>query len=199
MKIYGLTGGTGSGKSTAAKRFAEHGIPVIDADQVGHDVIAPGGAAEEAVRNEFGESVLACGRIDRVKLGALVFADRAALERLNALVHPAITAEIARRCAAFAAAGEDAVVIDAALLGDRGVREPWLDGLILIACGRAERVRQLVLSKGMTPEEANRRIDMQVSPESKRALADWVIENMSTVAELHRRVDAIIERIHAAS
>src|SRR5690606_21653418 len=69
MKIIGLTGGTGSGKSTAARRFEERGIPVIDADRIGHELIAPGGAAEQAVIAAFGEDILESGTIDRAKLG----------------------------------------------------------------------------------------------------------------------------------
>jgi dephospho-CoA kinase len=191
MKIYGLTGGTGSGKSAAAARFATHGVAVIDADKVGHAVIAPGGMAEAAVREAFGDAVLSEGGIDRVKLGARVFGDREALARLNALVHPAIFAEIGRQCVAHAEAGRPAVLIDAALLAEGGKREPFLDGLVLVLAPRATRLQRLVTSRGIPAEQAARQLDAQTPPEAKRPLADWVIENDGTLEVLHNRVDAI--------
>ena len=98
MRIYGLTGGTGSGKTEVAERFLATGIPVVDADRIGHALIAPGGAAVDAVRNAFGDRILSCGRIDREKLGRIVFTDADARNRLNAIVHPAIRSEIHARC-----------------------------------------------------------------------------------------------------
>ncbi len=196
MKLYGLTGGTGSGKSEAAKRFAARGIPVMDADAIGHDVIAPGGAAEQAVLAAFGQDILSCGKIDREKLSAVVFRDAEARKKLNAAVHPAIFAEIGRRCAALAEAGHQAVIIDAALLGEGGRRDPMLDGLILMLCPEEERVRRLVKLRGMDAAEAQRRMAAQTPPESKRAVADWVIDNNGSIEALHARVDAIAEALH---
>ena len=193
-----MTGGAGSGKSAAAKRFAERGIPVIDADKIGHEVIGPGGAAEQAVMAAFGEAVATSGTIDREKLAAAVFGDAAALRQLNALVHPAIAREVMARCRALAEAGHAAVVIDAALLAERGEREPWLDGLIVVDCPRAERLRRLVELRGMAREDVERRLNMQTPPESKLAAADWVIENTGTRADLYARVDDIAKAIMEA-
>ncbi len=199
MRIYGLTGGTGSGKTEAARRFADHGFAVIDADAIGHEVIAAGGAAERAVLDAFGSAIQTCGRIDRAKLGALVFADRTARHRLNAIVHPVIAAEIGRRCADYAEVGQPEIILDAALLGEDGAREAWLTGLILVLCPVEDRVRRLVAKRGLTETEARQRIAAQTPPESKRALADWVIENDGTIEALHVRVDAIAEVIHGTS
>ena len=116
MRIYGLAGGTGCGKSEVARVFADSGIPVIGADAIGHELIASGGGAVEAVTQAFGDGILTGGVIDRAKLGALVFADPDARERLNAIVHPLIAEEIDRRCGSLADAGHPFVVIDAALL-----------------------------------------------------------------------------------
>lgn len=195
MRIIGLTGGAGSGKSEAAKRFAERGIPVIDADKIGHEVIGPGGAAEQDVIAAFGEAVCVSGIINRDKLAAAVFGDAAALQRLNAIVHPAIAREIARRCRALAEAGPPAVIIDAALLAENGVREPWLDGLIVVACPREERLRRLVDRRGMRRDDADRRLRVQAPPETKFAAADWVIDNAGSLADLRRRVDEVVDRI----
>ena len=196
MRVYGLTGGTGSGKSEAAKRFAERGIPVIDADAAGHALIAPGGAAEAGVIRAFGETILTHGRIDREKLAAVVFDAEESRCMLNALIHPAIFAEIGAQCARLAEAGYAAVMIDAALLGEGGAREPWLAGLVLVLASRETRARRLAASRGMAAAEIARRMAAQTPPEHKRSIANWVIENEGGIEDLHRRVDEIAESIH---
>jgi dephospho-CoA kinase len=195
MRVYGLTGGTGSGKSAAARRFATHGIGVIDADQVGHDVLAPGGAAEQAVRDAFGNDILTDGVIDRAKLGARVFADPDALRQLNSLTHPAIFGEIGRRCADLVQAGHRVVMIDAALLAEGGQRESFLDGLVLVLAPAETRSARLVTGRGLAPEQAARQIAAQQPPEDKRPLADWIIDNDGDLAHLHRQVDAIAREL----
>ena len=199
MKVYGLTGGTGSGKSTAAERFAVRGLSVVDADRVGHEVLAPGGAAEDRVRGAFGPGILTCGRIDREKLGALVFGDPKALATLNAAVQPAIMMEILSRCGGLAERGCPAVLIDAALLGDDGLRAPWLDGLVLVLAEVDTRVARLIASLGMAEEQVRQRIDAQTVPESKRGLADWIVENNGSLDTLHAEVDRIAEEMLDAS
>lgn len=195
MRIYGLTGGTGSGKSEAGRRFSELGIPVIDADAIGHEVIAPGGAAEKDVIAAFGEGVVTDGAIDRAKLGARIFADNAARSRLNALVHPAIRMEIATRCAELAEKGNPIAIIDAALIGENGRRDDFLSGVILVLCPDEERVRRLMQNRGLSEDEARRRIASQTPPEAKLAIADWVIENKGTIEELYTEVDRIADEV----
>ncbi|MBI1319724.1 MAG: dephospho-CoA kinase [Candidatus Hydrogenedens sp.] len=193
MKIYGLTGGTGSGKSTAARRFEERGIPVIDADRVGHDLLAPGGAAERAVIDAFGDDILTSGTIDRAKLGARVFADPEALQRLNGLVHPALFGEIARRVGEYALQGRNAVIVDAALLAENGRKEDWLEALILVTAPVEARVARLRDGRGIDEAESRRRIAAQTDPESKRAAARWVVDNGGGLVALYEQVDAIAE------
>lgn len=197
MQLIGLTGGTGSGKSEAGRRFAARDMAVIDADAVGHDVIAPGGSAEDAVRAAFGEAILSEGIIDREKLGARVFGDADALRTLNALVHPAIISEIGRRCADYAEAGAPAVIIDAALIAESGKLEPWLSGLILVSCPLEERIRRLVTLRGMREDDARQRAAAQGDPDRKRPLARWVIENSGTREALYEQVDRIADAIEA--
>ncbi|MFP4502340.1 MAG: dephospho-CoA kinase [Candidatus Hydrogenedentota bacterium] len=192
MRIYGLTGGVGSGKSEAARRFAEQGVPVIDADAAGHEVIGPGGAAAGPLVEHFGTDILTDGIIDRKKVSERVFGDPAALAKLNEIVHPAIFAEIAHQVRALSQAGEERTILDAALLAENGQREPWLEGLILVLCPREERLQRLIERRGMTQGEANRRIDAQTPPEYKAPLADWVIENTGPVETLHAQVDEIV-------
>ena len=191
MVIAGLTGGTGSGKSAAARRFEHHGIPVVDADKIGHELIAPGGLAEARVAGAFGNGVLTGGAVDREKLGKRVFADPAELARLNAIVHPVLFEVIAARCTAHAAEDVPACVIDAALIGEKGRLDPWLDCLVLVSCPVEIRVQRLATHRGMEVSQARLRIAAQTDPEQKRPLARWVIDNSGSLAELHRRVDAV--------
>ena len=194
MRIYGLTGGTGSGKSEAARRFASHGIPIIDADAVGHEVIAPGGAAEKSVIDAFGEGILTDGAIDRGKLGTQVFRNEEARKKLNSIVHPAIGMAIAMRCAALAEQ-HDVVIIDAALIAENGKKEDYLSGLMLVLCPDELRVQRLVAHRGVDEAEARRRIAAQTPPEKKLALADWVIDNSGDIDALHARVDEVAEEL----
>lgn len=196
LRIYGLTGGLGSGKSEAGRRFAHHGIPVIDADRIGHDVIAPGGAAEQAVKEAFGEAVLTSGTIDREKLAARIFSDEAARRRLNELVHPLIARTIAMQCGELAGKGHERVIVEAALLAENGRREEWLDGLILVLCSLEERLHRLESSRGIPREAAERRMAAQTPPERKMDAADWIIDNSGTLEALHERVDEVVRALY---
>ena len=193
MRIFGLTGGIGCGKSEAGRAFEQRGVPVIDADRVGHDVIEPGGAAHDAVLGAFGRDILAeDGRIDRARLAVRAFADAAAREQLNAITHPAIYAEIARRCTEFAEQGAETILVEAALIGEKGQLNPMFEGLILVSCPEPERLRRVTEQRGMDRAEAERRIAAQSDPESKRALAKWVIENGGDLDNLQDQVEAIV-------
>lgn len=195
MRIYGLTGGIATGKSEAAKRFVELGIPVIDADKAGHEAIEPGGAAAEAVLQTFGEGILTDRRIDRAKLGALVFSDEQARQRLNAIVHPIIKRKVAARCRALADQGYDVAIVDAALLAEGRKREACLSGLILITSSHDTRLLRLVEFRGLSADEAQWRIHAQAPPEEKVALADWVIKNDGTIDELCAQVNAVAKEL----
>jgi dephospho-CoA kinase len=191
MRIYGLTGGVGSGKSAVAARLSELGFPVLNADEIGHECLAPGGRAADAVLRAFGTAILSSGAIDRAKLAALVFGDKAALATLNAIAHPAIIQTIAERCDALAREGHTVAIVEAALLAENGALDAWLDGLILVTCRSDIRMARLVQLRGMDPAQARLRIDAQTPPERKAHLADWVIENEGTLEQLRERVDEV--------
>ena len=197
MFLAGLTGGIGSGKSAAARRFVAAGIPVIDADQIGHQLLEEGGAAVPGVIALFGESCSRSGAIDRELLAGRVFHDPEAMALLNALMHPLVAVEVMRRCAALAEKGPSVVLVEAALLAEQGAKEPWMNALILVVCPEAVRVRRLVEHRGMKHEDARARIAMQTPPEAKVALADWVIDNIGTLEALHRQVDQIATELRA--
>lgn len=199
MQLCGLTGGIASGKSEAAKRFAARGVPVIDADKVGHAMLAPGGAAAQAVVEAFGDGILSGGRIDREKLAGVVFGDPQARQRLNALVHPPVIREVAERCAALERQGHEIVIVEAALLAEGGARDAWLDKLIVVTCSAKTRRRRLIEIRGMNANEAQQRIDAQTPPETKVPAADWVIENEGTLEELHAQIDPIVGELLGVS
>lgn len=171
MRIYGLTGGTGSGKSEAARRFAQAGIPVLDADAIGHELLESTGPVLDSVLRAFGDGILTDGQIDREKLGAIVFGDADRRTTLNQIVHPAIRMEIGLRCARLAEEGKHLALIDAALLGENGRLDPFLSGLVLVLSPVEMRIDRLVRHRGLTDAEARRRIDAQTPPERKIALA----------------------------
>ena len=187
--VVGLTGGIGSGKSTVAAILAELGAHVIDADKIGHEVYRPGTEGFRAVVDAFGTGIVgADGTIDRRTLGAIVFADVAARMRLNALVHPVIGREIARRIEA-ARAEERPIVIEAALLLEAGWR-PLIDQVWLVAVPRETAIARLMTSRGLTRVEVERRLDAQMTDAARRPLADVVIENDGSPEALRTQVES---------
>lgn len=196
VKIYALTGGIAAGKSEASRKFEELGIPVIDADRIAHAVMEPGGRAYEAVVAHFGEAILANGKIDRAKLGALVFDAPEELARLNAMVHPAVQLEIAQRLADLSDE-HDVAIIDAALHAENGELGPGIEGLILVHTSEEERLRRLVEHRNLTRNDAEQRVSAQTRPERKMHLATWIIENDGSIEDLHEQVEAVARELLA--
>jgi len=196
MKIIGLTGGIGSGKSAAASFFREAGIPVIDADSIGHNLLENNPAIQKAVIAAFGNNITTDGcAISREKLAALAFADAAVRQQLNAILHPAIIAEVGKRCAACQAEGYDAIIVEAALIGESGQRDGWLTGLILVLASEPVRIDRLMRYRSFSREEAMRRIAAQTPPNNKRAIADWTIDNSGDLETLCTRVIQVVQEI----
>jgi dephospho-CoA kinase len=185
--VIGLTGGIGSGKSTVAAMLAELGAHVIDADQVGHEVYRAGTEGFRRVVAAFGPGIVGPdGEIDRRALGTIVFADPAALARLNAIVHPLIGEAIRAR---IAAAGDGRpIVIEAAVLIEAGWR--FFDQIWLVTARPETAIARVMASRGLTRAEAERRLAAQLSDAERRRHAQVVIENDGTRAELRARVEA---------
>jgi dephospho-CoA kinase len=193
VETIGLTGGIGTGKSTVAGLLAELGAQVIDADKIGHEVYAPGTPGFARVVEAFGNGIVgADGVIDRRALGAIVFADAAALTRLNALVHPLIAEEIRRRMMAARAASAAPIVVEAAIMLEAGWR--FFDQLWVVVVDRERAIERVTGSRGMTAAEVARRIDAQMPEAERRRLADVVIDNNGTPAALREQVDAAWHR-----
>jgi len=188
--VIGLSGGIGSGKSTVAAILAELGAFVIDADRIGHEIYRPGTEGFRRVVEAFGSGVIgADGSVDRRALGAIVFADPAALARLNALVHPLIGEEIQRRIAA--ARAEEAgrpIVVEAAILIEAGWR--FFDRIWLVTVGRETAIARVRAARGLERAEVERRMGAQLPDAERRRVADVVIANDGTPAELRARVEA---------
>ncbi|SBS73979.1 dephospho-CoA kinase [uncultured Microbacterium sp.] len=196
MALVALTGGIASGKSTIARRLAEHGAVIVDADQIVREVQAPGSPVLDAIADEFGAAVIRPdGSLDRAALGARVFGDTAALARLNAIVHPAVRRDSARRFADALASDPGAVVVyDVPLLVEARVDDPW--ELIVVAHAPADlRRRRLVELRGLTEADAAARIAAQVDDDARLAVADVVIDTSGTLEDTLAQTDALWERL----
>jgi dephospho-CoA kinase len=173
----GLTGGIATGKSHVMARLAESGLHTLDLDRIGHEVMAPGGAAYDDVVAAFGPTVLGPdGRVDRQVLGARVFADGAARARLNALVHPRVRAEEARRVAALADDPAAVVVTEAALLVEAGVHLRF-DRLVVVHCRPEQQLARLRRRDGLDEAAARARIASQMPIDEKLAFAHLTIDS----------------------
>ena len=176
----GLTGGIACGKSRVRRRLAAAGFGTLDLDAVAHEMIAPGGPAYDDVVAAFGRGILAAdGTVDRKALGARVFADAAARAELNALVHPRVRDEEARRAAAHAAAGGRVFVTDAALLVEAGLHLRF-DRLVVVDCEGGEQLRRLVARDGIDEAAARARIEAQMPAAEKRRFAHIALDASGT-------------------
>jgi dephospho-CoA kinase len=181
LLVIGLTGGIGAGKSAVLADLMSLGAAGIDADQVARQVMAPDGAAFAGVVAEFGAEILAAdGQIDRGRLGQRVFADPAALARLEAIVHPAVGAAIAARVAASHA---PAVVIEAIKLLEAGLSRRLCDEVWVAHCSLRQQIARLRASRGMAEDEVRRRVASQMPARQMIAQADRVIDTSGTRAE----------------
>jgi dephospho-CoA kinase len=187
MKVVGLTGGIGAGKSTVSARLAAKGAVVVDADAVVKELQVKGTPVFEAIVERFGPGVVGPdGELDRPALAAVVFGDPEALAELNALVHPAVGAEILRRVAEHQ--GSDRVVVlDVPLLVESGRYQAA--GVIVVDAPVEVAIERLVRDRGMTEDEARARMARQVSREERLAKADFVLDNSGAPEALDAAVD----------
>jgi dephospho-CoA kinase len=181
----GLTGNVACGKTTVGRLLVERGAEYIDADTLAHVLMEPGTPEHARIVERFGPAVLLPdGRIDRSKLGPIVFADPAALHDLEAILHPGVRGEIRRRLRASTAA---MVVVDAIKLLESGLAHE-MDAVWVVTCPRAEQMRRLVTDRGLTAAQAELRIDAQAPQEEKVRQATVVIDNGGTLAETEIQV-----------
>lgn len=202
MILIGLTGGIASGKSTVAGMLRSKGAHIIDADRLGHEAIAPGQPAYDALVARFSADILASdGTIDRSKLAAIVFADPSARADLESVTHPVIYSRILSKIEELRNT-DDVVVLDAALLvemfPDRG-RSIGIECLVVVSSFPEEQLKRMIELRGMDEVDARARIDAQAPAERKLAAADIVVNNRGTLAELEESVDTLWSEIHSLS
>jgi dephospho-CoA kinase len=191
--LIGLTGGIGSGKSTVSARLAELGAVVIDADAITKELQQPGTEVFDAMVERFGTGIVAPdGTLDRQAVADIVFADADALADLNAIVHPAVGVELARRMEAEAAT-DHVVVLDVPLLVESGRSD--LAALVVVDVDPEVAVQRLVEQRGMREDDARARMARQASREDRRSRADHVLDNSGSVEDLRAQVDALWEKI----
>lgn len=193
MRVIGLTGGIGSGKSAVSALLAGYGAAVVDADEIAREVVVPGGPAYDPLVARFGREVLAAdGTIDRAALAAVAFADPAALHDLNAITHPAIGLVMAERLGALATRGDATVAVAVIpLLGRRHVDALGLEAVVVVDCPPEVAVDRLVRLRGMPEADARARLAAQASRQERLALADYVVDNSGPAEELADRVAAL--------
>jgi dephospho-CoA kinase len=195
MLRLGITGGIASGKSVVARMLRDLGFQVIDADTLSHQLMEPGQPAFDDIVAEFGADVLgASSRIDRAKLAAIVFADPAKLARLNAILHPRIEQQIARRFDAWEKEGvADAAFVEAALLVEAGYQKR-LHGLLVAWCTPEQQLQRL-LARGLAEDEARGRMAAQMPVEQKLHYATEKIDCSGTLEETHRQVTKLAAKL----
>jgi dephospho-CoA kinase len=197
--VIGLTGGIASGKSVVSAMLAAHGALVIDADKVGHEAYAPGSDCYAAVVVAFGKDIVAQdGQIDRKALGAKVFGDPAKRKQLEGIVWPWMRKTMDGRLAAIRAEGTAVVVLEAAVL----IEADWvpITDQVWVVTVSPEVARQRIIERnGLTAEQADARINAQLSNDERVRHAQVVIDNSGTLAELRERVDAAWQALGVSS
>lgn len=197
MKLFGLTGGIASGKSTVAKILRELGAAVVDADQLSREVVAPGHEGWQEIVATFGNEVLQADQnLDRQKLRTIIFNNPAARKQLEAIIHPRVRALAEQRIREHTAAGSELIVYEVPLLFEGKIHE-WLRPVILVACDLKIQRQRLQQRDSIDGEAAQKIIDAQMSLAEKRRLADYVIENDGDLADLESQVRAVVAKIQA--
>lgn len=189
--VIGLTGGIGSGKSAAADEFARLGATVVDTDAIAHQLTGPGGAAIPEVKQQFGSTFVdAAGAMNRKRMRDLVFSDPAEKQRLEALLHPMIRAESARRIAS--AAGPYAVLVVPLLIESPGYRER-IGRVLVVDCPKELQIARVRQRSGLPEGEIRRIIAAQIQREKRLAAADDVIDNSGPIAAMQQQVRQLHE------
>ncbi len=196
--LIGLTGGIASGKSTVARRLVRHGAVHIDADDLAREVVRPGTSGLAKIAAAFGDAVLLPdGSLNRAALGAVVFSDPEALDRLNAIVHPEVRALSNTLIRKAETDDPNAIVVyDVPLLVEAGVDHPF-DLVVVTQADEMTRVRRMVELRAMDADEAERRIRSQASDTERARIADVVIDTGGTLEQTLEQVDVLWDQVRA--
>jgi dephospho-CoA kinase len=190
LRLYGLTGGIASGKSTVSRMLRDLGAHVLDADAIAREVVEPGTPGLAEVASRFPGVVGPDGRLDRAKLGARVFADPAERAALNALLHPRIGAAFLEKTQALAEQGVERVIYDAPLLIENGLHA-GMDGVVLVWVPREVQKQRLMARDGLEAQAAEARLAAQLPLEEKRRHATWIVDNTGELTSTRAQVEEV--------
>ncbi|MBL9104303.1 MAG: dephospho-CoA kinase [Myxococcales bacterium] len=195
MDVYGLTGGIGSGKSAAATIFEDLGFPVVSADELSRVIVTPGSEGLTAVVDAFGPGVLgADGELDRRKLGKLVFRDPAQRARLEGILHPRIRDRFQDVLTTLEATGQHMVIYEVPLLFENNL-EKTMKGVILVSAPEQVRIARVMERDKLALEDVKARMAAQMDDASRRARAQYVLENDGDLEHLKRQVEALLPKL----
>lgn len=192
LMIIGLTGSIASGKSTVSSMLKRKGYPIVDADEIARLVVEPGTSVIQKIREEFGQEVLKeDGSLNREKLGERIFGEQKDRDKLNAIIHPAIRAEMLRQKETHLANGANTVVMDIPLLFESKLQS-FVDKIIVVSVASETQKKRLISRNELTEKEAENRIKSQLSMDFKEANADAVIDNNGTLEETEKQLRSIL-------
>ena len=197
MKWVGLTGGIATGKSTVAELLRQRSVPVIDADQIVHDLMTVNSPTFQKIVQHFGRGVLSAdGSIDRRALGRKVFADKTQLEALENIVHPAVKTECRRRRDELAQQKHQFAVYDVPLLFEKNML-PEFDSVICVTANETTQRARLKMRNNLTDQEIDQRLKVQLPMQQKERQSTWVIRNEDTREQLAQQVDEVLRKLRA--
>ena len=196
--FLGLTGGIATGKTTVSQMLAQQGIPIIDGDQVAHQVLANNQSVQAQIQATFGKQLVQDGQVDRAALGKLVFGNQAALAQLNAITAPVIRETIMTEMAQAKAHQVPLVVLDLPLLYEQHY-ETVCDGVLVVYLPVEKQLARLMARNQLSREDALRRINSQASLAEKRDRADFVIDNQGSLAQLEAQLKTVLEGVRHKS
>ncbi len=197
MLVVGLTGGIASGKSTVSRMFRDAGIPVICADELADEVVKPGSAALDKIRQTFGDEFIDSeGNLNRAAMARLVFKDKSKRQDLESIIHPRVAEEQRKLIRQFAVQGHNIVVVDVPLLYENGLEDSF--DMILVAYVPPEvQIQRLIARDRVTDKEARSRLDAQLPIDKKKKLAGRIIDNTGPVEHTREQVLGIIRELRA--
>ncbi|MCB4409453.1 dephospho-CoA kinase [Latilactobacillus sakei] len=196
--FLGLTGGIATGKTTVSQMLAQQGIPIIDGDQVAHQVLANNQSVQAQIQATFGKQLVQDGQVDRAALGKLVFGNQAALAQLNAITAPVIRETIMTEMAQAKAHQVPLVVLDLPLLYEQHY-ETVCDGVLVIYLPVEKQLARLRARNQLSREDALKRINSQASLAEKRDRADFVIDNQGSLDQLKAQLKTVLEGVRHKS
>ena len=193
--VLGLTGGIATGKSTADKFFEEKNIPIVDCDEIAHNIMNVNKPAWKDIKEVFGEKYLNEDQtINRKKLGKLVFNDPTKMKILNEITHPRIFQEMESQIAQYKSEGYSLIIVDAPVLFESH-SEKYYDKTLVISLPQDLQIKRLMARNNLTKEEALSRINSQMALKEKEARATYVIENTGSVEDLYKKLNELLTKI----